>query len=309
MTVCNVDLIEEWGGTDIDSPPIPKLNRLYHRHHCGTITTYSYIVVRAVGATVISTIHPSAEENVSSILLIADDRILRDFLRNALEHRGYELMEARTGSEGIAQLVRFTPGIVLVDPTLPDMDGLELLRTIRNRQSCPMIVLSSRDQERAKVASLDAGADDYMTKPIGVEELLARIRAIIRRCTTAQPAATLSTLPRPPLTIGPLTIDSELRSVTRSGTAIHLTPTEFRLLEVLVQNAGRVMPHQELLCAIRGPDCRHDVQHLRVYIASLRRKIEETPAQPTLIQNVSGVGYRFIRPDGTPSPTPSTKPI
>ena len=234
---------------------------------------------------------PSTASRNHSILLIADDRILRDFLHSALACRGYRLIDAATGAEGLEQFSDFAPEIVLLDPTLPDMDGLELLRTMRNRRESPIIVLSSRDQERTKVAALDAGADDYMTKPIGVEELLARIRAIFRRCPP--PVETEQSGSSSELVIGTLRVDFERRLLTRDGVAVHLTPTEFRLLELLVQNRGHVMPHRELLDSLRGPGCHHDAQHLRVYIASLRKKIEENLVAPMLIRNVSGVGYRF----------------
>ncbi len=225
------------------------------------------------------------------ILLIADDRVLRSFLRSALELRGYQLAEANCGEDGLTLLAQRTPEIILLDPALPDMDGLHLLERLRHGTTIPILVLSSRDKERDKVAALDAGADDYLTKPFGVDELLARVRAIARRYRQ-------TALPTEPdlLQFDNLEIDFARRSVLRDGEAIHLTPTEYRLLETLIRHEGKVMPHHELLGEIWGPDRQHDVQHLRVYISQLRRRIEKDPANPVWLQNVSGVGYRFMIP-------------
>lgn len=226
------------------------------------------------------------------ILLIADDRVLRSFLRSALELRGYQLIEANCGENGLVMLAKQTPEIILLDTALPDINGIRLLERLRHGSAIPILVLSSRDQERDKVAALDAGADDYLTKPFGVDELLARMRAIARRYRQAAP-------PTEPdlLQFGNLEIDFTRRSVLRDGEAIHLTPTEYRLLETLVRHEGKVMPHYELLSEIWGPDRQHDVQHLRVYISQLRRRIENDPANPIWLQNVSGVGYRFTIPE------------
>ncbi len=222
-----------------------------------------------------------------SILVIEDEVPMRRFLRSALSAQGFQVLEAATMREGEQAVTRNPPAAILLDLGLPDGDGIELLRRIREWSSIPIIILSARDRENEKVTALDAGADDYLTKPFGTSELLARVRVALRLARgLAQPVD-------PILTVGPLRIDNARHEVTVDGIQIHLTPIEFRLLALLARHAGKVLTHRQLLHEVWGPQNAHHGEYLRVHMAALRRKIESNPARPRWLTTEAGVGYRM----------------
>ncbi|MGM0674124.1 MAG: response regulator [Spirochaetota bacterium] len=224
------------------------------------------------------------------IVLIEDEKSIRNFLRATLEAQKYKLIEASNGREGISLTASHVPELVILDLGLPDMDGIEVIEAIRAWASIPILILSARDQELDKVAALDAGADDYLTKPFGLEELLARIRVALRH-TSRAPGSEDS--PSGTFTAGALEIDFERRTVTISGERIHLTPTEYKLLSILAGYAGRVLTHSFLLKAVWGPGSVSETQYLRVFMANLRRKLEKDPTNPRYVLTEMGVGYRL----------------
>ena len=227
-------------------------------------------------------------ENTPLILLIEDELPIHKFLAASLPAHGYRLLGAQTGNEGLARVADQNPEVVLLDLGLPDMDGMEVTKRLREWSPVPIIVLSARGQEKDKIAALDAGADDYLTKPFSTGELLARIRVALRH--TAQ---TAGTKPEPVFTTGDLRIDLEHRQVTLGPEKVHLTPIEYKLLVYLIRHAGKVVTHQQLLQEIWGPHHTQDTHYLRVHLATLRRKIEPDPAQPRYLLTETGVGYRF----------------
>jgi two-component system KDP operon response regulator KdpE len=222
------------------------------------------------------------------VLVIDDERAIRRFLRAALSSQNHAVTEAETGRDGLAAVGTDRPDVVILDLGLPDMDGIEVIRQLREWTTVPVIVLSVRGQEEDKVAALDAGADDYLTKPFAIGELLARIRVALRH--TLRPTAS------PVVQVDDLQIDFEHRTVTRSGQEVHLTPTEYDVLKYLVQHAGKVVTHRMLLQEVWGPEHLDETQYLHVVISQLRRKIESQPARPRYILTEPGVGYRF-RPE------------
>ena len=221
------------------------------------------------------------------VLLIEDEPQMLRFLRPALQGQGFRVAEALTGEAGIREASMRAPDLVLLDLGLPDIDGLEVTRRIREWTQVPILVISARGREDDKVAALDAGADDYITKPFGVRELLARLRVAMRRIARAG-AAEASTL-----TVGDLEVDLEKRRVTVAGTMVRLTPIEYRLLAELTRNAGKVLTHTHLLRQVWGPGYTRQSHYLRVYMAQLRRKLEVDPARPRLLLTEPGVGYRL----------------
>ena len=224
-------------------------------------------------------------------ILVVDDepQILRS-LRTTLASHGYDVQTAATGEEALAAVDGRLPDLVVLDLVLPGLSGLEVCRHLRARSSLPILVLSARGDERDKVAALDLGADDYLTKPFGVNELLARIRAALRRAVGARgPSAVVEA--------GALRVDFDRRQVTLDGAEVRLTPTEFDLLKVLVANAGRVLTHGYLLRTVWGPEYEGESQLLRVFIGQLRRKVERDPSRPQHILTDPGVGYRFRTDD------------
>jgi len=222
------------------------------------------------------------------VLLIEDEPEIRRFLRTTLPQRGYRLFEAATGEDGLAQATARNPDLVLLDLGLPDMDGLDIIRKLREWATAPIIVLSARDQEQVKIAALDLGADDYVTKPFGVNELLARMRAALRQ------AARLSAeSPEPVFALGGLRVDLACRQVFVSEREIHLTPIEYKLLTTLVRYAGKVVTHRQLLKEVWGPLHVEEHQYLRVYMRQLRNKLEPSPAHPRYLLTELGVGYRL----------------
>jgi len=220
------------------------------------------------------------------VLVIEDEEPIRRFLRAALSGRGYRVAEAGRGDAGLRLAADQPPDIVILDLGLPDRDGQEVLRQLREWYRNPIIVLSARDQEHQKIAALDAGADDYVTKPFGVGELLARMRTALRH---AHP----ETAEAPVIEIGEIRLDLSSRIVVRASEETHLTPLEYKLLALFMRHAGKVLTHRYLLREVWGPHDTHETHYLRVFVATLRRKIESDPAQPRYILTEQGVGYRF----------------
>ncbi len=222
-------------------------------------------------------------------ILIAEDEVaLRDFITRNLRARGFDVVEAGNGLEAFAEWEREQPHLLILDIMMPRMDGLEVCRRVREQSATPIIVLTALDSESDKVAALDLGADDYLTKPFGVEELLARVRAVLRRARweSVPPAAGVKRY-------GELEIDLPRHSVRRQGEEVRLTPTEFSLLEQLVINAGKVITHRMLLQRVWGPEYGGEAEYLRVYINRLRQKLEPDPANPRHLLTEPGVGYRI----------------
>ncbi len=220
------------------------------------------------------------------VLLIEDEPQMRRFLRAALTGHEYRLVEATSGLEGLALATSHNPEVVLLDLGLPDIDGFEVTRRLREFTSVPIIVLSARGREEDKVAALDAGADDYVTKPFGMNELLARVRVALRHAQGREPD-------EPVFEQGPLRIDLARREVHVAGVPLKLTPIEYRLLTTLAKYAGKVLTHRQLLKEVWGPSHGDDTHYLRVYMAQLRRKIEPDPSNPQLLLTEPGVGYRL----------------
>jgi len=223
-----------------------------------------------------------------TVLLIEDEPQMRRFLRAALANQHYELVEAATAREGLAQAAGRNPALILLDLGLPDADGLTVTRQIRGWSTTPIIVISARGQEQDKVAALDAGADDYLTKPFGVEELLARMRVALRHAALAGGAS-----PEPIFEGQGVRVDLATRQVFKDGVEVHLTPLEFKLVQTLVRHAGKVLTHRHLLKEVWGINAINQTHYLRVYITQLRHKLEHDPTQPRLIQTETGVGYRL----------------
>jgi two-component system KDP operon response regulator KdpE len=221
------------------------------------------------------------------VLVVEDEPQMRRFLRASLTSHGFRLVEAGTAREALALATSQNPEVILLDLGLPDGDGIALTRSLREWSSVPIIVLSARGREADKVEALDAGSDDYLTKPFGVNELLARMRAALRRAS--QPAGA----PAPVIEIGALRIDLARREVTLRERALHLTPNEYRILALLARNPGKVLTHRQILIEVWGPSHAAETHYLRVYMAQLRRKIEADPARPELLITEPSVGYRM----------------
>lgn len=231
------------------------------------------------------------------VLLIDDEPAIARALRPLLHGHGFDVAVAETGAEGLSQLENFAPDLILLDLGLPDISGVELTPRLRLRTQAPIIILSVHDAEQDKVAALDNGADDYLTKPFGFQELLARMRVAVRHAQAAQndgaSAAASVSSPRHQIRIGDVALNTERYEVTVRGVVTHLTPTEFKLLELLMQNAGKLVTHNTILHRVWGPEYVGESQLLRVYIGHLRAKVEEHPERPTHIVTEPGVGYRF----------------
>ena len=223
-----------------------------------------------------------------TVLVIEDEPQMRRFLRSALEGNGYRVVEVATARDGLAQAAGRNPDVILLDLGLPDADGLDVTRRLREWAATPVIVISARGLEKDKIGALDAGADDYLTKPFGVGELLARIRVALRHASrTADEAA------EPVFTQGELTVDLARRRVFAAGAEVHLTPTEYKLLTLLVRHAGKVVTQRQALREVWGPNYATQTHYLRVYMAQLRHKLERDPARPRLLLTEPGVGYRL----------------
>ncbi|HVC12121.1 MAG TPA: response regulator [Burkholderiales bacterium] len=223
------------------------------------------------------------------VLVIEDEPQMRRFLRAALDAEGFAIEEAASGREGLTMAANRRPEALILDLGLPDLDGVEVIRRLREWSALPVIVLSARAQEGAKVAALDAGADDYVVKPFGVGELVARLRVALRHAArSAQPEAGVL------FEAGDIKVDFAARCVTRSGAEVHLTPTEYRLLAELVKHAGKVLTQRHLLREVWGAAYLERPHYLRVHMANLRQKLEHNPAQPRHLRTEIGVGYRFV---------------
>lgn len=223
------------------------------------------------------------------ILIVEDDPQIRRFLRATLGAEGYRFQEAVTAEEGLTLAAAHHPDMILLDLGLPDRDGLDVIKQVRQWSQAPILVLSARGQENDKIAALDLGADDYVAKPFAVGELLARIRAALRRSS-----AMVGDLPGAVFQFGHVEVDLDKRVVKVEGKEVHLTPNEYKMLQVLIKHAGKVLTQRQLLNEVWGPNSTEQAQYLRVYIAQLRRKLERDPARPKHLQTEPGVGYRLI---------------
>jgi two-component system KDP operon response regulator KdpE len=228
-----------------------------------------------------------------TVLIIEDEPSMRSFLRASLTSHRYRVLEASSGEEGLAMAASQAPDVVLLDLGLPDLDGVEVARRMREWTPVPIVVLSARGREQDKVEVLDAGADDYLTKPFGMGELLARVRVAVRH-----KAAQSNAEAEPTFTVGELRVDLAKRQVFRGAEEIHLTPTAFKLLAVLVRNAGRVVTHRQLLHEVWGSRAT-DTHYLRVFMRQLRQKLEPNPSKPRHLVTESGVGYRLKDEDAS----------
>jgi two-component system KDP operon response regulator KdpE len=222
---------------------------------------------------------------MTRVLVIDDEAPILRALRINLTARKFEVSTATDGASGLAAMARDRPDVLILDLGLPDMDGTEVIKGVRGWASTPIIVLSAWGQESQKVAALDAGADDYVTKPFGMDELLARLRAAVRRASPAPDEPVVAT--------EDFTVDLADKRVTRAGQNIRLTPTEWQLLEVLVRHAGRLITQRQLLAEVWGPGYQNEAHYLRVYVANLRRKLEPDPSKPRHLLTEPGIGYRF----------------
>lgn len=223
------------------------------------------------------------------ILVVDDEPNLVDLIRTTLEHQKYEVVEAADGAEGVAKVREELPDLVILDVMMPNLDGFEALKRIREISTVPVLMLTVRASEADKVRGLELGADDYLAKPFGHRELLSRVKALLRRTQMAAP------VPKSTIRIDDdLTIDFDRREVIARGETVRLRPTEYKLLYHLVTNAGRLLSHETLLTRVWGREYRDDPQLLRLYITYLRQKIEPDPAHPKYILNERGVGYRFV---------------
>ncbi len=226
---------------------------------------------------------------VGNIILIEDELQIRRFVTAALESENFQVYCAETGKQGLIEIGTRKPDAVILDLGLPDMDGLEVIKDTRNWSNVPIIILSARTQESEKVAALDAGADDFVSKPFGTPELLARLRAQLRRRAMLSDVNQLGVH-----VFGSITVDLPKRLVSKNGQTIHLTPIEFRLFTELVKNAGRVVTQRQLLKEVWGPSYVDNEHYLRIYMSHLRQKLEDNPTQPEHLITEIGVGFRFI---------------
>ncbi|MFO0736632.1 MAG: response regulator [Labilithrix sp.] len=222
------------------------------------------------------------------ILVIEDEPQMQKFLGASLEAEGYRVIEATTGKEGIALARTHNPDLYLLDLGLPDIDGMDVTKEIRTFSAKPIVVISARGQEEDKVKALDVGADDYLTKPFGTSELMARIRVALRHASRAKEEST-----EPVLRVGDLEIDLDRRRVTSSGNEVHLTPNEYKLFAYLMKHAGKVLTHRQLLKEVWGAAYASQTHYLRVYMVQLRHKLETHPARPRYLVTEPGVGYRL----------------
>jgi len=230
-----------------------------------------------------------------NILVVDDEPQIRRVMRSTLTSHGYVITEAKNGEEAIELARKGKPDLILLDVNMPGVSGIETCREIRRGSTAPIIMLTVRNAERDKVLALDAGADDYVTKPFGIEELLARIRAALRRYSTAESV--------PAFVTKDFSVDFEIRQVTVSGEEVHLAPKEFEVLKQLIANQGKPLTHRRLLQAVWGPDYGEETENLRVVINQLRKKIEKDPARPKYIHTEPWVGYRFAPPKSATAKT------
>ncbi|MBK5017699.1 MULTISPECIES: two-component system response regulator KdpE [Pantoea] len=223
---------------------------------------------------------------MTTVLIVEDEKEIRRFVRLALENEDLKVFDADTLQRGLIEAATRKPDLVILDLGLPDGDGTDFIRDLRQWSAIPVIVLSARSDEQDKIAALDAGADDYLTKPFGVGELLARVRVALRRHGGQQPEARIQ--------FADISVDFAARRVQRGGSEIHLTPIEFRLLSILLNNAGKVLTQRQLLSQVWGPNAVEHSHYLRIYMGHLRQKLEENPTQPAHLLTETGIGYRFM---------------
>jgi two-component system KDP operon response regulator KdpE len=224
---------------------------------------------------------------VISVLIVEDEKEIRRFLRTALEAESLRVHEAETLQRGLLEAATRKPDLVILDLGLPDGDGIDFIRDFRQWSQTPIVVLSARSDEQVKIDALDAGADDYLSKPFGIGELQARLRVVLRRhASLAQPD--------PVYQFSTITVDLATRRITRDGAEIHLTPIEFRLLAILLNNHGKVLTQRQLLNQVWGPNAVEHSHYLRIYMGHLRQKLENDPARPTHLLTETGIGYRFM---------------
>lgn len=224
---------------------------------------------------------------MTSVLIVEDEHAIRRFLRTALEAEDLRVFDADTLQRGLLEAATRKPDLVILDLGLPDGDGLDFIRDIRQWSPVPIIVLSARSEENDKIAALDAGADDYLSKPFGIGELQARLRVALRRHAGTQPGEAV-------VTFSDITVDLAAHRITRGSEEIHLTPIEFRLLAMLLNNAGKVLTQRQLLNHVWGPNAVEHSHYLRIYMGHLRQKLENDPARPKHLLTETGIGYRFI---------------
>lgn len=224
---------------------------------------------------------------MTTVLIVEDEKEIRRFLRIALEGESLRVFDAETLQRGLIEAATRKPDLVILDLGLPDGDGVEFIRDLRQWSAMPIVVLSARSDEQDKIEALDAGADDFLTKPFGIGELLARVRVALRRHSSAQPQATV-------IRFSAVTVDIAARRVTRDGEELHLTPIEFRLLTFLLNNAGKVLTQRQLLNQVWGPNAVEHSHYLRIYMGHLRQKLEADPTQPKHFITETGIGYRFM---------------
>lgn len=229
------------------------------------------------------------------ILVVEDEKSIAHFISTVLDNNGYEAMRARTGQEALSMVSSHCPDLIILDLGLPDMDGMELLRQIRSWSGLPIVVVSARSHERDKVAALDMGADDYLTKPFGTGELLARVRTAIRHTRTVSSNDEIAR--QGTYTVGDLVVDFNKHQALVKGENVKLTLSEFRIVSLLAKHAGKVLTYDFIMKELWGPRAGNDNQILRVNMANIRRKIEENPAEPKYLFTEVGVGYRIAEPD------------
>lgn len=223
---------------------------------------------------------------MTTVLIVEDEKEIRRFVRLALENEDLKVFDADTLQRGLIEAATRKPDLVILDLGLPDGDGTDFIRDLRQWSAIPVIVLSARSDEQDKIAALDAGADDYLTKPFGIGELLARVRVALRRHGGQQPEARIQ--------FADVSVDFAARRVQRGGSEIHLTPIEFRLLSILLNNAGKVLTQRQLLSQVWGPNAVEHSHYLRIYMGHLRQKLETNPTQPAHLLTETGIGYRFM---------------
>ncbi|MBD9553924.1 two-component system response regulator KdpE [Pantoea sp. PNT01] len=223
---------------------------------------------------------------MTTVLIVEDEKEIRRFVRLALENEDLKVFDADTLQRGLIEAATRKPDLVILDLGLPDGDGTDFIRDLRQWSAIPVIVLSARSDEQDKIAALDAGADDYLTKPFGIGELLARVRVALRRHSGQQPDARIH--------FADVSVDFAARRVQRGGNEIHLTPIEFRLLSILLNNAGKVLTQRQLLSQVWGPNAVEHSHYLRIYMGHLRQKLEANPTQPAHLLTETGIGYRFM---------------
>jgi two-component system, OmpR family, KDP operon response regulator KdpE len=230
----------------------------------------------------------SARPLMPLVLVVEDDARMRKYLRNTLLDRRFRVVDVETGSEALAQAAGYNPDLVILDFVLPDLDGVQVTTKLREWTAAPILILSAHDQEHEKVAALDAGANDFLTKPFGTGELLARIRVWLRYMQRAEPDSLSSVLE-----VGDLRIDFDKRLAFVAGRELRLTPMQYKLLGVMMRNAGKVLTHEQILFMVWGPSYTRETQYLRVYMGKLRQKIEREPSRPKYFVTEPGVGYRL----------------